>query len=246
MSLINLFINKFKGSQISRAVADGKTVVIPIDCITDEAFDIPAEITNHPVENNADISDHAILRPKTLTLEGIISESPLNLAQVLQGAVQGAAGALGQASLGTAGSVFTNVAGGFAGRSVAGLLTETNQNSGTRVGDAINELIAARDSRAPIIIQTGLRIYPGNDSVYMIKNISIKRNKSTGQSIMVSMAFQEVIKVKSKTIKIAYPKTPQATQNQKQGLKKAVPTPDEESKNSSLLLKLGQFGGILK
>ena len=46
------------------------------DIILEEAHNSSVEITNHPVEDGADISDHARVTPKRITLRGGVSDSP--------------------------------------------------------------------------------------------------------------------------------------------------------------------------
>ncbi len=244
MSLVNIFVNQFKGSNILRATVDGKGVYIPIDCITDESFDIPAEITSHPVENNIDVSDHIILRPKKLKLEGVISASPLDLSASLQGAVSAAT--LGIASsignvLGPTGNMVTGIAGGYAGQSIAGLLGVGT--SGNRLTDAVTELIKARDSRSPVEIQTGLRKYPsGPDANYYIAGLSIKRDKSTGQSIHVSIEFQEVLVAVSTTVIVTYPKTKQGSPNTNKGKQDGSQVTGANASSATVLAKIVDYG----
>lgn len=257
MSLVNLFVNKFKGSNINRYTADGSAVYIPMDCILNEQLDVPAEITEHPVESGAPATDHIILKPKTLTIEGIISATPIDLSSALQGAVTAVGGALtgaalktiGGSSAGKFGTVSGSVVGGLFGKSVAGLLgVKTNEN---RLADAVTELIAARDSKAPVVMQTGLRTYPGEQGVEMyVKNVTIKRDQSTGDAIRVTVVFQEIIRVTSQLAVLSYPKKSSGAKKKNAGRKEASVL--EAAKNKSISASLydsvtGFFtGGVTK
>lgn len=47
------------------------------DAVTAESHDAVMAITSHPVEEGADVADHARLEPKTLSIEGYVSNKPL-------------------------------------------------------------------------------------------------------------------------------------------------------------------------
>src|SRR5574342_5520 len=48
-----------------------------IDVTVAEEHELPAEVTAHPVEDGADITDHVRLTPISVTLEGIVSDTPI-------------------------------------------------------------------------------------------------------------------------------------------------------------------------
>lgn len=50
---------------------------ITLDACTAEEHSSEVELTDHPVEKGADISDHRRPKPKTLKLTGIVSNTPL-------------------------------------------------------------------------------------------------------------------------------------------------------------------------
>lgn len=51
--------------------------VIVFDAITSDTSEVTATLTTHPVEAGADVSDHKRPGPRRLTLEAIVSNSPL-------------------------------------------------------------------------------------------------------------------------------------------------------------------------
>lgn len=53
---------------------------VPIDVVISESHESQLEITDNPVEKGADISDHAWIKPKTLTLNFIAGSKPNSLA----------------------------------------------------------------------------------------------------------------------------------------------------------------------
>ena len=64
---------------------------IAFDCTVSEQHSDTLEVTEHPVEEGADVADHARKMPDVLTLQGIISNQPilLNVADDLQPSVPG-------------------------------------------------------------------------------------------------------------------------------------------------------------
>lgn len=48
-----------------------------IDCAEQEQHAFDSEVTEHPVENGADIADHIRARPVTVTMSGIVSDTPI-------------------------------------------------------------------------------------------------------------------------------------------------------------------------
>lgn len=48
-----------------------------IDCSLSETHSFDSEITDNPVERSADVSDHKRLKPETLTISGLVSNTPL-------------------------------------------------------------------------------------------------------------------------------------------------------------------------
>lgn len=250
MAIVNVFINKAlnqistKMVRLVQSQNSTTQVVIPIDAITSESFDFTSDITSHPVETDTDISDHVILKPRTLSLEGVVSETPLFLNQSLLAVGAAAAGQLGDKAIGSLGRVAGSAAGGLAGKSVAGLLGIADYSN--RLTDAIDELTKARNEKTPIIIQTGLRRYPSDDetSFYFLQSCSIKRRQGTGRAIEVSLKFIEVVKVQSESVTVTFPKEIDASKKQNVGRQSAAPQTPEKEARSSLFLKTLRFGGL--
>ena len=49
----------------------------PVDVAVTEEHAFDAEVTDHPVEKGADVTDHTRLKPPTVTIEGVVSDSPI-------------------------------------------------------------------------------------------------------------------------------------------------------------------------
>lgn len=57
--------------------SSGKYVVVQFDACTRESVESALSITTHPIEEGADITDHAHEGPDKITLEGYVSNKPL-------------------------------------------------------------------------------------------------------------------------------------------------------------------------
>ena len=79
MAIVELLLgSEQRGTRIERSVG-GKTASISLDATVSESFAVPSRVTQHPVENAVDITDHVILAPRTLTITGKISETPFTV-----------------------------------------------------------------------------------------------------------------------------------------------------------------------
>jgi hypothetical protein len=128
-----------------------------IDVAVREDHSFESEVTEHPVEVGADVTDHVRARPITVTLEGIVSDTPIgDMAQRRQ--------------------EFTLVDGeAFA------IPSE----------EALAFLLAIRDAREPVPIQTSLRSYES----MMLQSLQIPRSADNGEALRFTATFVQVILV---------------------------------------------------
>lgn len=113
----------FAGPPLAFLVFDGSI---------NESYRSPVRVTQHPVEEGADITDHVQVLPRSITINGIISDSPLPL-QTLSF------------------EAFTSGLGSSA-------LAET-LGSATRSQLAYEELERIKNSRRPFEVVTGLDVF---------------------------------------------------------------------------------------
>jgi len=62
MAFENLFI------RTKRSIAG-----VQLDAMISEAHDNSVRLTKHPIEKGADITDHAVVEPKRITLNGVVT-----------------------------------------------------------------------------------------------------------------------------------------------------------------------------
>jgi hypothetical protein len=216
MSLLTLFLKRGGRTEIQRVV-DGKTGAIVLDALIKEDYSADAEPTTHPVEDGADITDHVILRPRTLSIEGIVTETPLGgfVDSLVNAGIQTVTSSIGQAISkrvggGAFGAAATSRVSGLAGKTLSGLIKGPTDN---RLNGVLQELRAVRDSRQPVTIVTGLTQY---DS-FILRSFTVSRDQTTGKSIRVSLSFQELLKATSKTVRVPVPKVKSAVSKVERG-----------------------------
>jgi hypothetical protein len=84
MSFLNLLVGAIrgtgKGSSLAMITAEGSNVRdIPIDLVLNEVHVMENQVTEHPVETGASITDHIRPRPLKLSLTGIFSDTAISL-----------------------------------------------------------------------------------------------------------------------------------------------------------------------
>lgn len=128
------------------------------------------EITDQPVEQGASITDHAFKRPAEVTIECGWSNSP------------------GSSSL--LGSLASAVTGTIAG--VQSLLTG---NSVSQVKDIYAKFLALQESRVPMDVYTGKRVYRN----MLIKSLSTRTDVNSENSLYLTVRLRQIIIVASAT-----------------------------------------------
>lgn len=101
-----------------------------MDAVLSESHISTLDITRHPVEAGAEISDHAVLQARTVTISGEVTDTPLNLASF--------------------GEITTNI------NNLFGTSTEDNKTRSVIAYETFERLQAEREF---IDVQTGLRLY---------------------------------------------------------------------------------------
>lgn len=158
------------------------------------------EITDHPVEQGAIISDHAFSRPSEVTIRCAWSNSP------------------------SASSLVEGVA-GAASSTVSGVQSLVTGNTASSVRDVYAKLIELQRSRLPFDVFTGKRVYRN----MLVKSLTVTTDKEHEQSLLVTATLRQVIIVQTQLLNVAAPAAqqadPAATQPQvNSGAKSLIPT----------------------
>jgi hypothetical protein len=138
------------------------------------------EITDHPVEQGAVISDHAFLRPSELTMKLGWSNSPS-----VTGLVAGVAS-----------GVRSTVQGVRDIAALAGVGSSVTGNSATQVRSVYDRLRQLQSLRVPFDVFTGKRTYKN----MLIRSISVTTDKDNENSFVATLMLRQVITVSTQLL----------------------------------------------
>lgn len=155
----------------------------------EESHEDELEITDHPVETGAQISDHAYKLPYTVTIRAGWSASPAganflqSAANAVTGTVNGAIGVANQVSGALGGPSFSSVVG----------------NQQKSIKDIYADFITLQENRTLIDVYTGKRTYKG----MLVKSIRETTTQDTENALLLTIVLRQVIIVSTQTLTIA-------------------------------------------
>lgn len=166
----------------------------------EEVHDDELEITEHPVEQGAAISDHAFKKPARLRIRCAWSNSP------------------------SAPSLVGGVVGGLQA-TVSGVQSLVTGNTATSVRDVYAKLLKLQTDRIRFDVTTGKRNYTD----MLIKALSVTTDKESENALIVTATLQQVIVVQTRTVAVSAPAANQAAPASTQpitdsGTKSLLPT----------------------
>lgn len=173
------------------------------------------EITSHPVELGAPISDHAFMRPAEVVIKCAWSNSP-TLKPSLVGAALGVAG-LNIPALDALGATAQTIVG------VNSILNGGGENQVTAIYRKLRQL---QSSRIPFTIYTGKRMYEN----MLFASLAVNTDKETENVLSLTAICRQVIIVTSRTIKVpinpaAQADAPATTPSENAGAKQLKTSP---------------------
>jgi len=189
MALTNLI---FGPTRVELGEKDGflfTTSAMTLDCSVSESHDRSSIVTDNEVEDGASVTDHVRLNPIKLTIEGIITDSPISAIQSLGGLV-----AETFAQKKTDNPVLASLAASGAG-SVIGLLFNSDR-SPEAAFEALEELWQKRE---PFKVVTKLKRYES----MVIESLTAPRSKEVGRALRFTMALKQIRILKKETVSIA-------------------------------------------
>lgn len=160
------------------------STVIQMDASLKEDHTRESPPTEFPVENGDTISDHIIVKPFVLTINGIITDSPLNpslLSTFANSAVASLIPPVGLAVL-SAG---------------VALLSATASSDSPSIA-AYQQLLMLQESAKPFDVLTSLYRYPS----MWIKSISAPRDSSTGDSLIFTVQLVQLLLVTPQSVSV--------------------------------------------
>lgn len=181
------------------------------------------EITDHPVQQGATISDHAYKRPAEVMLEVSWSNSPQGstgsiLGDVKQALIQKLSGSFqNQLSGAAANAIGGSAIGNLAVAKLAEMLGNGNAffgaqvNSGkgkgtSSVNDVYQSLLQLQVQAIPFDIYTGKRRYTS----MLIKSMTVTTDKTSENSLVATLNCRQVIIVQTEVVTVGAPPSAQA------------------------------------
>lgn len=157
---------------------------VEVQATLEEVYNDSLQLTDHPVEAGAQITDHSFKRPTELVLRcGWSNSSP----QALVGAATALAGA--------ASAFAQGLAQGADLRTAGAIISDSIETANSFVSSIYSQLRALQQSRQPLTVTTSLRQY----SNMLITNIAVQRDTRSANSVLASVTLREVILVSTVT-----------------------------------------------
>lgn len=203
-----------------------------LDCSITESHTGEVEVTDHPVEEGFNVSDHARPKPNTLTITGMISNTPIGLANP--------AGPTGATR-----KVVARDNGTDAGPPGFQIVT-TNQEDhvrGTpgRAESALSVLRQIKDQGKVITVTTQIYVYTN----MIMTNLAVPRDGKTGDVALFTASFKQIKIVKNKTTRKVQAKEPKAQPKAKAG-KQTTGQANEAQKRKSIAYSGAEKLGLLE
>ena len=192
---------------------------LEVDCTLTETHTADVDVTEHPVESGAAMSDHIRPKQEAFTMSGLFSGTP-NPTEGTSRVVDVQAG----------GDVFkltTNVS------------EAEEKKAATRLEEARDALYRIKNGAELITVVTGLKVYEN----MAMKSLSIERDGRTGISLRFTASFVQVETVELKTTRI------NEVVSEAKAKKKVIDGPKATSTgpDQTALKKLGgKLGGALR
>lgn len=188
MGLIQAILGTRKRVQL---VLDDGTV-ISFDASITESHGRSSPPTEFEIEDGTTISDNIIIKPFTLEIDGIISDSPLTGAQ-----------ALGTEALTTAVSRITGPVGVVAAAAGASLYSAI-AGAQTPSQSAYENILNLQNSKEPFDVITSLRTYED----MWIKDLKVNRDAANGNVLAIRLSLVQLIIVEPQTTNLKVFKAP--------------------------------------
>jgi len=233
MSLLSLLVQQRKTQIVTQAavsVGPPQQFILEIDAAIQITHEKSASATKNPVEDGSQISDHVTLENDKLTIEGMVSSSPIGIFQSI--------GNLAGSSI-SQNAILSGI-GGALGGTVAGLL----QSTGDRVQNAFKFLEEIHFNRIPFKIVTGLKVY---DPV-ILTTLTIPQNAQIGPSLRFTATFEQITIATADFVDIPVTKVDPtventATSKTKLGKQSTPPATQTTQERSTILLNLFKKAG---
>lgn len=200
MGLLGNLGNPLRAGLVQLIVNDstGQNTVIQFDASIRENHTRESPVSEFPIENGLAISDHVLVRPFSLELNGIITDSPIGTVQQLLTEVGGT----------LASSLLPPVAPAIGAAAYS--LISSFQNSKSPSAKAYGDLLQLQANAQPFDVLTSLYRY----SNMWIKRISVPRDAETGNALVFTLELVQLILVSPQSVNVKVFANPALSANQ--------------------------------
>lgn len=175
-------IQALLGGQQRVQLVPSSLPVISIDCTVQETHSRESPPSEFPLEDGVSISDNIWVKPFTLEINGIISDTPLSpIGGLITSAVASTLGNAGVIALGAGQALF---------KAISGAKSPSVQ--------AYAQLLQLQEQRKPFDVITKLRRYTN----MFIKSISVPRDSGTGNVLNFTLQLVELVIVSPQSVDI--------------------------------------------
>ena len=198
-STANQLSRAFHGDSNLVSFVRNNQTLVQFDCCMNEGHGVETNPTAFPIEDGSVVGDHVIVAPTTLSLVGVVSDSPLNnKSQLLQEAVV---------------STFNSVLGPLGVLASTTAFALASANASSRSLAVFNKLLrmAAGDAQAkvptppvPFDVVTKLRRYPS----MVIKSLQVPRDATTGNALVFTLQLTQMTVVAPQDVVLSLSKIP--------------------------------------
>lgn len=175
---------------------------LEVDCTVSETHQADVEITEHPVEDSASVSDHMRPKQETVTISGIVTGTP--------------------SITGTSRTVTGTSPQGKEFKFTSSVPEDVANGALTRIEAARDTLYRIKDGGRLVTVVTGVKTYENMG----LKSLTITRDGTTGVALHFVAVFVQVKVVSLKTTARLVTKTPAAKAKVNDGRK---PTKEVDS-----------------
>lgn len=205
--------------RVSLVFRNGPTKIdsVELDVVITESHVGAVSVTEHPVEQGANISDHAQEKPDMLTMTAIVSNTPISRTKQ------------------------TRIIDTGLGQFVSNVPADQVQGVAGYAEAAYARLRELKSARNLITVVTNLRVYTS----MIIENLTVPRDSNTGDALSFSVQLKQVIVVRNKVTRTVASKDPKAQPKAKAG-KQATRQATEAEKKKSIAYSTAENLGLLQ
>jgi len=203
----------------------GTTGQVLLDASITEQHTLGAEVTSHRVEKGPNVSDHIRALPRSLVLEALVTNHPLDVPGTQ---ADGVTGSVQDISAMVEGKAIKYRAFKFEG-------------SLDRVRTVFGDLADALQTGALFAVTTTLKRYEN----LAARNLAVQRAVGSGNSLRITIDWQEVIIVETDAVAALPPKTQPKKRGSQTG-NQLDPNKKEDEKKISIIQKARSVLGAFK